>query len=173
MEFVPCGHCGTSVVPKTDGRCPACSCLVDGTGPAKQRTVDLGRPIDPSAAVRREKIRHLLLGVALVVGGVAALGLSWILLSGDSVLWKAAVLPGVVMVFRGNWEWWQVDGKLGASLLVCLAAAALGLPAGRGPILFPVAAAAAVYAVHRIRVVVVRRPRDVVPAARVHTDDAD
>jgi hypothetical protein len=170
MKVVVCRHCRTSVAPRTDGTCPACTSPVDGSAPAQPRTVELGRPDDAGAAARRSDVRHLLLGIALLVGGAAGLWLSWVMLSGDGNLWKPVVIVAVAMLFRGVWEWWEVDRRLGKSLVLGLAAAGLGLPAGRGRFFFPIAAAAAVYAAHRLRTVVLRR-RDAVPAARVHADD--
>lgn len=172
MQVVVCGHCRTSVAPRTDGTCPACSSPVDGSAPAQPRTVELGRPLDAAAERRREAIRHLLLGVLALGGGVALLALSWKILSGDGSLWKPFVIVGVVLMFRGVWEWSQADRAAGAALVVGLLTGALGLPDGRGPIFFPLAAAALVFAAHRIRKVVVRQRRDdAVPPARVHADD--
>ena len=134
--------------------------------------MQLGPPFDPGAAARQHDIRHLLLGAALVVGSIAALALSWRVLTGGSELWKPVVIVGVTMLFRGVWEWWQVDAWLGASLALCLLAGGLGLPGDRKTIFFPIAAAAALYAAHRIRTVVLRRRREEVPSARVHSDES-
>lgn len=133
--------------------------------------MQLDPPFDPGAAARQHDLRHLLLGVVMIGGGAALLALSWVVLSGGGELWKPFVLIGVVLAFRGVWEWWEVDRRLGAAFTACLLAVALGLPRDRRTIFFPVAAAAAVYAAHRIRTVVLRRRRDAVPAARVHSDE--
>ena len=159
------------MAPRADGGCPACGCPVDGSPPAEPRTVELGPPVDAGAEARREEIRHLLLGVALFAGACAGLGLSWILLSGDSFLWKPVVIVAVAMLFRSVWEWYEIDGRLAAALVVCLLASALGLPEGRGPLFFSIAAAAAVYGAHRIRTVVLRRRSAPVPAARARQRD--
>jgi hypothetical protein len=159
------------VAPRADGMCPACGSPVDGSAPAVPRTIDLAPPLDAATSRRREAIRHLLLGVLMIGGGAALLALSWTILSGGGSLWKPFVIVGVVLMFRGVWEWGQADRAAGASLVVALLAGALGLPDGRGPIFFPLAAAAAVFAAHRIDKVVRRRGDDTVPPARLHTDD--
>ena len=105
----------------------------------------------------------------MVVGSIAGLALSWVVLTGGSFLWKPVVIVAVAMLFRGIWEWWEVDGRLGLALIVFLAAAGLGLPEGRGPLFFSVAAAAAVYGAHRIRTVVLARRRGAVPTARLRS----
>ena len=181
------------MAPRQDGVCTACGCPVDGTAPAHRRAVDLGPP-DAAGGAAREEIRRLLLGAGLVAGGCAALGVSWVVLAGGSGLWKAVVVVAMAMLFRGVWEWWEVDRRLAGAMVVCVGTVCVGWLAWRsavadreswqivtadevaslrrrGRIFLFIAAAVAVYAAHRIRTVVLRRRRERVPAARVHSDE--